>query len=323
MKKALRDLRAGYMSAIKGYIGGRGEAALEQAYELGRDAVDARLGVLDIAAAHEAALDVLLAGATTLCDSARVTKTAEVFLAEALAPYEMTQRGFQEANAELRELNMTLECRVRERTEELTATLARLRHALDGAIQTIGLIGEIRDPYTAGHEERVSGLAVAIAREMKLGEEQVEGVRVAALLHDVGKIAIPTEILSKPGRITSYELRIIKEHSQVGYDILKVIDFPWPVADIVLQSHERIDGSGYPSGLNGDRIMVEARILAVADVVEAMASHRPYRPALGVKAALKELEAGRGRLYDPEAVNICLNLFRKKRFRFKETRQAA
>jgi len=175
---------------------------------------------------------------------------------------------------------------------------------------------EARDPYTAGHQQRVARLACAIACDMALGGDEDEGIRLGGMIHDIGKIHLPAEILSKPGRLSDMEFALVKSHTRVGYDILKDIDFPWPVADIAHQHHERLDGSGYPQGLRGDEICLEARIVAVADVVEAMSSHRPYRPALGIDAALKEIEARRGIWFDPEAVDACLRLFRKKGFGF-------
>ncbi len=182
-------------------------------------------------------------------------------------------------------------------------------------IQTVNLattLSEMRDPYTAGHEQRVAEIAVAIGREMGLDENRVEGLRVGGHLHDVGKITVPSEILSKPTKLTQNEYALIKEHARAGYEVLKNVDFPWPVAQIALQHHERIDGSGYPQGLKGEEILLEARITAVADVVESMASHRPYRPALGIEKALVEIEHGSGTAYDPVVVDTCLRLFRHK-----------
>ena len=176
---------------------------------------------------------------------------------------------------------------------------------------------EMRDPYTAGHQQRVADLACAIANEMGLSEKQTNGIRTAAMIHDIGKICIPAQILSKPGKLNEIEFSLVKAHPGIGYDILKNIEFPWPIAQMVLQHHERIDGSGYPSGLAGSEILLEARILAVADVVEAMASHRPYRPALGLDKALEEISKNRGVLYDPEVTDACLKVFRKKGFEFK------
>jgi len=178
---------------------------------------------------------------------------------------------------------------------------------------------EARDPYTAGHQRRVSELAAAIALEMGLPEEQVNGIHLAAMIHDVGKIHIPAEILSKPGKLNDIEFMLVKTHPQSGYDILKGVKFPWPIADIILQHHERMDGSGYPQGLKDGEILLESRIMAVADVVEAMSSHRPYRPALGIMAALSEIDRGRRSVYDPEVVDACLRLFVEKRFAFSST----
>jgi putative nucleotidyltransferase with HDIG domain len=172
----------------------------------------------------------------------------------------------------------------------------------------------MRDPYTAGHQRRVTVLACAIAEQMGISEEQFDGLRLAGLVHDIGKFNVPVEILNKPGRITETELNIIKTHAEAGYNVLKEIEFPWPVARIVLQHHERLDGSGYPQGLKDNGIMLEARILAVADVVEAMASHRPYRPALGIEVALEEITMNKGILYDPAVSDVCMRLFTEKGF---------
>ncbi len=193
----------------------------------------------------------------------------------------------------------------------------QLQDSLENTVRAIASIVEMRDPYTAGHQIRVADLAVAIARQMGLPAEQTHGVHLAGVVHDLGKIKIPSEILSKPGRITDIEHSLIKIHSQAGYDILKGIDFPWPIAQMVLQHHERLDGSGYPQGLKGGQIILEARILSVADVVEAMSSHRPYRPGLGVEAALAEITRQRGSHFEPAVVDACLALFREQGYSFK------
>jgi putative two-component system response regulator len=201
--------------------------------------------------------------------------------------------------------------------EELRQSYTKLQRALEGTIHALVSAIEMRDPYTAGHQQRVTQLACAIANEMGLPEERIEGIRMAGLIHDIGKMNIPAEILSKPGELNNLQYGLIRMHPQTGHDILTEIEFPWPVAQIVLQHHERLDGSGYPQGLVGEEIMLEARILAVADVVEAMASYRPYRPPCGLDKALEEISQNRGVLYDSEAVDVCLKLFAEKEFKFE------
>lgn len=191
-----------------------------------------------------------------------------------------------------------------------------LQQSLEQSIQTIAATVEARDPYTAGHQRRVSELATAIAVEMGLPKEQVNGIHLAAIIHDLGKIQVPSEILSKSGKLSNIEFMLIQTHPQAGYDILKEVEFPWPIAQMILQHHEKLDGSGYPQGLMGEQILLEARIITVSDVVEAMSSHRPYRSALGIDAALEEITRGRGRIYDPAVVDTCLRLFNEKGFRF-------
>ncbi|HOP74137.1 MAG TPA: HD domain-containing protein [Bacillota bacterium] len=200
--------------------------------------------------------------------------------------------------------------------EELRLSLEKLRRSLEKTISAMSLAVEIRDPYTAGHQREVTKLVEAIGREMGLEKEQLDGVRLAAEVHDLGKINIPAEILSKPGPLTPIEFNLIQTHPKVGFDILKSIEFPWPIDRIVHQHHERINGSGYPEGLTGSEILLEAKILSVADVVEAMSSHRPYRPALGVEKALNEIVLHRGTLYDADVVDVCIKLFRERKFRF-------
>ncbi len=203
-------------------------------------------------------------------------------------------------------------------TERERAEVAhRLEVALDGTIRALGLTAETRDPYTAGHQLRVTKLACAIGQGMGLPDEKIEGIRAAGLMHDIGKMAVPAEILSKPARLTEAEFSLIKAHPQVAYEILKEIEFPWPIADMVLQHHERLDGSGYPRGLKGDEICLEARILAVADVVEAMSSHRPYRPALGIDKALEEVSTYTGSRYDQAVVDACLQVIGRGEFAFE------
>jgi PAS domain S-box-containing protein/putative nucleotidyltransferase with HDIG domain len=206
----------------------------------------------------------------------------------------------------------------RKAEEELRQSLRTLRRTLEETVTALAMTTEKRDPYTAGHQQRVAKLASAIAAKLDLAEERIEGLRVAALLHDLGKIYIPAEILSKPARLTDMEMGIMKTHSEVGYDILKGVSFPWPVADIVLQHHERIDGSGYPRGLMDQDILLDAKIIMVADVVEAMSSHRPYRAALGLQLALEEIEMNKGKRYQRDIVDACLDLFINDGFGFEE-----
>lgn len=226
-----------------------------------------------------------------------------------------------EQTAELVKTNKGLikEIEYRENVEkELLATNIKLNKLLNDTVTGLVSAIEFRDPYTAGHQRRVTQLATAIAREMELPKDQLDCIRIAAMIHDIGKINIPVEILSKPGVINKYELELMQNHPQAGYDILKEIDFPWPIAKAVHQHHERLDGSGYPNGLKGDEILLEARIIYVADVVEAMSSHRPYRAALGIKKALEELEINKGKLYDVDIVDACLKLFNEDNFKFEK-----
>jgi PAS domain S-box-containing protein/putative nucleotidyltransferase with HDIG domain len=202
--------------------------------------------------------------------------------------------------------------------EKLVKSYEATKKALDDAINTMVKIVELRDPYTAGHQQKVADLATAIGGEMKLEDARIEQLRTAALIHDIGKMYVPSDILSKPGKLSEIELGLIKTHSKSGYDIVKGMDFPAAVALAVLQHHERLDGSGYPGQLKGADTLLEAKILAVADVVEAMASHRPYRPALGIDKALEEVSKNKGRLYDPDVVDTCIELFRVKGFKFRE-----
>ncbi len=218
----------------------------------------------------------------------------------------------EKANIELKKTEKSLRRKEKERKQ----TFAKLQKSLEGTINALASAMGKRDPYTAGHQQRVAKLAHAIAEEMGLSKDEARGIRVAGRIHDIGKISVPAEILVRPRRLTDIEFSIVKTHSQVGYDILKDIEFPWPVAEIVLQHHERMDGSGYPQGLSGEKIILGARIMAVPDVVEAMCSHRPYRPAFPIEKALEKISQNRGILYDTKVVDACLKLFKEKRFRF-------
>jgi putative nucleotidyltransferase with HDIG domain len=275
---------------------------------------DRTLGVLDIQSKRLNGFkeeDVLLV--ESLADAIALTlENANLFTQ---AQTEIRERIA--AEQALRELNESLENRVEERTEALQKSLEQLEVTLDSAILSMARIIELRDPYTAGHQTRTAKLAGLIAVEMGLEKDQITGLKKAAIIHDVGKINTPTEILSKPGKLTESEFEIIREHVRIGEEIVSIIEFPWPVAEIISQHHERMDGSGYPKGLKGDEICMEARIIAVADVVEAMVSDRPYRQALDILEALEEIKKNAGKLYDKQVVKICLELFRKKKFTFE------
>lgn len=202
--------------------------------------------------------------------------------------------------------------------KSLKITNEQLRKALYDIVRIIAKITEIRDPYTAGHQRRVFQLATAIAKKMNLPKDKIEAIQIAGLLHDIGKIGVPADILVKPGRLNEIEFALIKEHPRIGYEILQDVSFPWNIANIVLQHHERLDGSGYPQGLKDGEILFEARIIAVADVVEAMNSYRPYRPALSIDSALEEISKNKGKLYDKDVVDACLKLFKEEGFKIEE-----
>jgi len=231
---------------------------------------------------------------------------------------EISSDVIKDAAGKTRTVAQLLDITERKKSEEINQEMMKnLRKALNGTINVIASVVEARDPFTSGHQRRVADLARTIATEMKLPHDSIEAIRSAAIIHDLGKIQVPADILNKPSKLNEMEFNFIKAHPQVGYEILKDIEFPWPVAQIIYQHHERWDGSGYPQGLSDDEILLEARILAVADVVEAMASHRPYRPPLGIEKALEELSQNRGRLYDSEVVDACLRVFKEKNYAFK------
>lgn len=204
--------------------------------------------------------------------------------------------------------------------DELKRTIETLQNNFEATINGMGKIIEIKDPYTAGHQQNVAFLARSIAEEMDLPQDKLESVYYASLVHDIGKIQIPSEILNKPGKLNELEYSLVKSHPVHSSEILKTVEFPWPIADIVLQHHERINGSGYPNGIMGEDIMEEAKIMGVADVVEAMSAHRPYRISLGIEKALEEIEAYSGILYDPEVVKACVSLFKNRGFSFERDR---
>lgn len=202
--------------------------------------------------------------------------------------------------------------------EELRLSWAKLRRTLQGTVRAMAAVTELRDPYTAGHQQRVSELAGAIAGEMGFSEDEVEGVRIAGVVHDIGKVYVPIQILAKPGSLSTVEYNLVKVHSEAGYDILKNVEFPWPIAEIVLQHHERMNGTGYPNGVGGSEILCGSRIIAVADTVEAMSNFRPYRPAHGIVKALEEVLSNSGTLYDPVPAQACARLFKEKGFRLAQ-----
>ena len=225
-----------------------------------------------------------------------------------------------ERTATLTQLNEQLKQEIAERRlaeEKLQQSYAKLQKNLDEIVSAMSLTAEKRDPYMAGHQKRTTELAMAVAREMGLCENKIKGLQMAGLIHDMGKISIPADILSKPGILNEVEIQLIRRHPETAHEILKRIDFPWPVGLIVLQHHEKMDSSGYPQGLGGAEILLEARILCVADVVESIDSHRPYRPGLGIDKALEEISVNKGTLYDQDVVDACLRLFREKSFQFQ------
>ena len=246
-------------------------------------------------------------------DAGRLTGAVMVFR-------DITER--KRAEAAIKTAFDTLEERVREQTAELRTSLDKLGRAVEGTIQALATMVEARDRYTAGHQVRVADLACEIANQMGVMESRFTVIRIAGLIHDVGKVCVPTEILNKPAPLSPIEFEIVKQHPKAAYDVLGKIEFPWPIADIVLQHHERMDGSGYPSGLRGEQIFPEARILGVADVVEAISSHRPYRAALGTEKGLEEIKRGSGTLYDPQVVDACLRAFNQGGFRFRNITNA-
>jgi PAS domain S-box-containing protein len=268
------------------------------------------LATPECALTREERLRELLEKGELIFESAHFRKDGSIM------PVEIQARVFNQDDRQLI-LSAARDITERKQAETLVKQgLDRLRQALQGTVMALANTVEIKDPYTAGHQRRVAQLTCAMARELGWSPDRIEGMQVLCFLHDMGKMAVPAEILNKPGKISPTEFSLIKVHSQVGYDILKDIAFPWPVALGVLQHHERLDGSGYPSGLTAEKISQEAKILGVADVVEAMASHRPYRPSLGIEKALEEITRNKGTLYDPGAVDVCVRLFTEKDFQF-------
>ncbi len=290
-----------------------GEEAVEKAKAIRPDLVlmdivlDGEMDGVEAASTIKSLYDIPVVYLTAYAD----LKTLE--RAKITEPYGYVLKPFND-----RDLNISIDIGLHKHRMEkkLRETEERLRKILEDTIKALSSVVELRDPYTAGHQRRVSELSCAIATELGLSSEEIDGLRLAGLIHDVGKIRIPAEILSCPNKLTEHDFSLIKAHPQAGYEIIKTISFPYPVARIVLQHHERIDGSGYPAGLSEHQILIETKILSVADVVEAIASHRPYRAALGITYALNEISKNSGFLFDSSAVEACLKLFKEKSFRF-------
>ena len=293
-----------------------GEEAIDKVKSLNPDLVlmdivlDGEIDGVEAAAQIKSLYDLPVVYLTAYADYSTLER------AKITEPYGYIIKPFDD-----RDLHITIDIGLHKHKMEkkLKETEERLRKTLEDTIKALSSAVELRDPYTAGHQKKVSDLSCAIAAELGLQPEKIDGIRLAGLIHDVGKIRVPAEILSWPNQLSEIDFNLIKAHPQAGYDIMKTISFPYPVAKIVLQHHERIDGSGYPAGLIRDQILIEARILAVADVVEAIASHRPYRAALGITHALNEISKKSGSLFDPHVVEACLRLFNERGFKFDQT----
>lgn len=234
----------------------------------------------------------------------------------------VAQPGGESDEGTLREHNVRLLHKMEQQLDELREANTRLYEMINGTVGAIAKLVEARDPYTAGHQERVSKLAFAIAAEMGMPEDDCEGIRVAGVIHDIGKVYVPSGILTRPGRLSEPEFAIIKMHPDIAYDVLSEIEFPWPIAEYVHQHHERLDGSGYPNALPAEEILPGSRVLMVADVVEAMTNHRPYKPAVGISAALEEIEQNSGHLYDAEVTAACCRLFRELGYELRHDQDA-
>lgn len=249
------------------------------------------------------------------CRDGRGKLTGIIGFAVDITEQKLLKNELERHHTKLKDLNEILQREINLREslhEQLQMNIDEMQQTMEGIISVIATTVEKRDPYTAGHQRRVAELAYAIADEMDLTDKQKDGIRMAGNIHDIGKISIPVEILSKPGEISEIELNIIKEHSKTGYDIVRNIDFPWPIAEMIYQHHEYLNGTGYPRGLRGDEILLETRVLTVADVVDAMSSHRPYRAALGIDFALDEINSNRSILYECEIVDTCDRIIRVK-----------
>ncbi len=287
------------------------------------DAIEAiHLGASDFITKPILEMQVLDYAITRALERSRLLEENERYRLHLEEEIRKRTSALEKTTTELQELNRRLTIEIKERVlaeEALMKSVNSLERSIEGTINTLSSIAEIRDPFTGGHQQRVAGLSRAIARELNLSEDEIKSVYVSAMLHDIGKISIPGEILVKTGELNPIEFKYIMQHSQAGYDILKMIEFPWPVAQIVLQHHENLDGSGYPQGLTGDGILLYAKIIRVADVIESMVSHRPYRKALGIDLAIQEIRDHAKVLYDPRVVQACVDLFEKKNFSFDDT----
>ncbi len=325
-EKSIRELIAQFleMSGFECFVA----SSAKEAKSILRDQKDISLIISDIKMPGESGLDLIRYVRRKYPDVAAVMITgvndflvAEEALSIGVYDYIVKPFGRNEllisvANAlRRRELEIKNRGYIGELEEQVKERTAQLSRAMEGTIQALARVVEWRDPYTAGHQKRVAEIASAIGSGMGLPKDLVDGIRMAGFVHDIGKIAVPSDILNKPGHLSEGEFSLIKEHPKVGYDILKDIDFPWNIAQSVLFHHERMDGSGYPQGLSGNDIPLEARILAVADVVEAMSSHRPYRPALGIDEALKKIQEDKGVFYDSQVVDACIKVFKEKGFK--------
>lgn len=280
-----------YADLLATYLKSRDEELLLAAFRMGKEMVRSGIHLEEFAELHTSAL-------------AEISGDHEI----GIHPYMEVMMAYGSAMRAMDE-------RIRH-DDQMRVNFASLKHALGDTIQAINSVRETNDNYTASHQQRVALLACEIAAKLGLEADRVEGLRMAASLHDVGMVQLPRSMLSKSGGLDSSEMQVLRAHPQVGYDLLKEIDLPWPVAEITRQHHERIDGSGYPFGLMGDEILVEAKIISVADTVEAMVSHRPYRAPLDISLALSEIQAGRGTIFDAEVVDVCCNLFTDQGFSF-------
>lgn len=302
MKKIFGKLFKQYLAAMESYLSGRNEPALEQAYEVGRQAIEHKLSLLDVLSIHEKVMSSIIDRVSFKDEEARQIKASENIFAETLAPFDMTQRGFEEANSTLRDLNDTLERRVEERTEAIERLYMETMRALAAII-------EAKDQsFSFAHLERLPELAAQLTKRLGLPDQYVKAVKVATYLHDIGKIAVPEIILAKKGQLSPGECQVINQYPVAGWEILRQVNWPWPVPELVRHHHERFDGTGSPDGLAGEAIPIGARILATISAWDAMLNDRPFRHRLSKKEALAELRQGRGTQFDPRVVDQLIEL---------------